>query len=77
MGISLQINMILVMFDKLQLSHFLADLQKICDSLKELQKFFKMGPIWHFCFIRSKVTSSEKRKHTKKIIKNPDDIALV
>ena len=47
-GKSLQITMILLMFDKSKLSHFLTDSQKICDSLKELQKFFKMGPIWQF-----------------------------
>ena len=43
-----KITMILLMFDKSKLSHFLTDSQKICDSLKELQKFFKMGPIWQF-----------------------------
>ena len=47
-GKSLQIIIILLMFDKSKLSHFLTDSQKICDSLKELQKFFKMGPIWQF-----------------------------
>ena len=36
------------MFDWLQLSYFLTDLQKIGDSWKGPEKIFKMGPTGHF-----------------------------
>ena len=36
------------MFECLYLRHFSTDLQKIGDGLKDLEKIFQMGPIWHF-----------------------------
>ena len=42
------IPMKLLMFDKLYLSCFYMDLQKIGDGWKDLEEIFKMGPIWHF-----------------------------
>ena len=43
-----KIPMKLLMFDRLYLSYFWTDLQKIGDRWKDLEKIFKMGPIWHF-----------------------------
>ena len=47
-GKTSKIPMIMLMFDSSYLSCFSTDSQKIGDGLKDLEKIFKMGPIWHF-----------------------------